>query len=245
MRSMIFIDTVSALYGKTNVLTDFSLEITEGGIYALIGPSGCGKSTLIKILCRIHTDFTGNIFYKGKDFFKQKLTIGYVPQNYGLLDWKTVEENIYLPFKLNKDISYNPKEVSEILRILEIGDILNRYPLQLSGGQRQRVALARAFLIKPDLLLMDEPFSSLDSFTSKRSQELFLRLWDKYNITSIVITHNIFEAVNVGRYILLMDKSTGKIRQQIENNTFGENNNIAKIELADEISESFKISLDV
>lgn len=216
---MISINNLFANYGTTEVLKNFSLNLITGNSYALVGPSGCGKSTLMKILCGIHTDFDGVISYNDKSFFKQKISIGYVPQNYGLLDWKTVKENIYLPMKLHGDKMVE-NESNEIIKILEIDDLLNRYPLELSGGQRQRVALARVFIYQPDLLLMDEPFSSLDSFTSNRSQRLYLQLWKKYNITTLFITHNIFEAVTISRDILLMDKKSGKIVEKIYNEAF-------------------------
>lgn len=216
---MISINNLFANYGTTEVLKNFSLNLITGNSYALVGPSGCGKSTLMKILCGIHTDFDGEISYNDKSFFKQKISIGYVPQNYGLLDWKTVKENIYLPMKLHGGKMVE-NESNEIIKILEIDDLLNRYPLELSGGQRQRVALARVFIYQPDLLLMDEPFSSLDSFTSNRSQRLYLQLWKKYNITTLFITHNIFEAVTISRDILLMDKKSGKIVKKIYNEAF-------------------------
>ena len=111
-------------------------------------------------------------------------------------------------------------EVSEIINSLEINDIQNRYPSQLSGGQKQRVALARAFISQPDILLMDEPFSSLDTFTSEASQRLFLRLWEKYKVTTLFITHNIHEAVSIGEHIIVMSKSPGRIIHQVENPLF-------------------------
>jgi len=237
---VISIKNLSASYGKTKVLNDFCLGMEQGQSYALIGPSGCGKSTLLKILCGIHKQFTGSILYDGKPYFDQNIAIGYVPQAYGLLDWKTVKENIFLPAKLNKSKVTNIKEADEIIRTLEIEDLLHRYPLQLSGGQRQRVALARAFIYQPDLLLMDEPFSSLDSFTSARSQQLYLELWKKYNITTLFITHNIYEAVSVCKHILLMDKLSGSIIEQTENVSFGSTDKNEQTQLANKIMNLFE-----
>lgn len=237
---MISISNLSSSYGKTKVLDNFCLHLNKGESYALIGPSGCGKSTLLKILSGIHKEFSGEITYQNQPFFSQKVTIGYVPQNYGLLDWKKVKDNILLPLKLNKSKSYNKSEADEIIQTLEIEDLMDRYPLQLSGGQRQRVALARAFIYKPDLLLMDEPFSSLDSFTSINSQKLFLKLWEKYNITTLFITHNIFEATATCKQILLMDKKSGKIIDQIANNSLFEKENTQQIQLASRILNLFE-----
>lgn len=225
--------------GKERVLQNFNLSLHENESYALIGPSGCGKSTLVKILCGIHTEFDGLIHYNGKPLFEQEISIGYVPQAYGLLNWKTVKDNIYLPYILDKTKKLEEKEANEILSTLELNDLLEKYPLQLSGGQRQRVALARAFILRPDLLLMDEPFSSLDSFTSANSQKLYLELWKKYNITTLIITHNIAEAVELGKTILIMNKQSGKIIDKLDNKSFLSTNKQPKLEEMEKVLELF------
>ncbi len=217
---MLSIGHLSVKYGDTEALNDFSLSIRTGEIYSLIGPSGCGKSTLLKVLCGIIKDYDGEISLNDKTFSPKGTSIGYVPQSYGLLEWKTVKENIYLPFKLSPDKSFKEPEVNEIIHSLEIEDLMDRYPSQLSGGQKQRVALARAFVSQPDILLMDEPFSSLDTFTSEVSQRLFLRLWEKHKVTTLFITHNIHEAVSIGKHIVIMSKSPGKIIHEVENPLF-------------------------
>lgn len=238
---MIEIKDLSASYsdGKEKVLRNFSLTLEEKESYALIGPSGCGKSTLIKILCGVHTEFSGAILYNNKPLFSQNLSIGYVPQSYGLLNWKTVKVNIYLPYILDKTKSVDEREAKEIISILELEDLLDKYPLQLSGGQRQRIALARAFILRPDLLLMDEPFSSLDSFTSANSQKLYLELWKKYNITTLVITHNIAEAVELGKTILIMSKESGKVIKELDNPSFLSDNKLQKLEEMDKVMNVF------
>lgn len=237
---MISIQNLSAYYGKTEVLTDFNMDIQLGESYALIGPSGCGKSTLIKILCGIHKQYSGKLLYEGRDLATQSIKIGYVPQTFGLLDWKTVRENIYLPLKIRKGDTINHEDIDEIIHVLEIEQLLNRYPLQLSGGQRQRVALARAFIFNPDLLLMDEPFSSLDSFTSARSQELYLQLWKKHKTTTLFITHNMHEAIKISKRILLMGKSSGIILDQIDNKAFESGDNLEQLNLINQIRQTFE-----
>lgn len=237
---MITIKDLSASYGQTRVLNNLSLNLIQGESYALIGPSGSGKSTLLKILCGIHKEFTGSVFYEGEPFFDQNIKIGYVPQTFGLLDWKTVRENIYLPLILNNEKTVSNDSISDIIDTLEIADLLDRYPLQVSGGQRQRVALARAFAYRPELLLMDEPFSSLDSFTSARSQELYVKLSLKYNITTLFITHNIFEAVATSQHILLMDKHSGRIQDTIENTAFNKANKQLQLDVTSDIMTLFE-----
>lgn len=237
---LISVQNISASYGQTKVLKGLCLSLIQGESYALIGPSGSGKSTLLKVLCGIHKEFTGDILYNNHSFFDQNISIGYVPQTFGLLDWKTVKDNIYLPLKLNREKKVSEDSICDIINTLEINDLLNRYPLELSGGQRQRVALARAFAYRPELLLMDEPFSSLDSFTSARSQKLYLKLSQKYNITTLFITHNIFEAVATSQRILLMDKSSGKIQDEIKNISFNSDNKQEQLEVTSNIMNLFE-----
>lgn len=217
---MLLISNLNVSYGETKVLNDFSLSVNDGEIYSLIGPSGCGKSTLFKVLCGIRKEYSGEINMDGKRVSPQEIRIGYVPQHYGLLDWKTIKDNIFLPSKLDKKRTLPQSEIDYIIDSLEIGELFDRYPSQLSGGQKQRVALARAFISQPQLLLMDEPFSSLDTFTSETSQKLFLRLWKKYRITTIFITHNIYEALAIGKHIVLMSKAPGRIVEEMENVLF-------------------------
>jgi len=241
---MLSINNLSVAYGGEKVLTDFSLNLADGEIYSLIGPSGCGKTTLLKVLCGIKKDYTGNINYNAVNVDDKSVSVGYVPQNYGLLDWKTVEGNIYLPLKLDKSKKISDDENQDILTSLEINDLLKKYPSELSGGQRQRVALARAFVTRPSLLLMDEPFSALDTFTSSASQELFLRIWSKYKVTTLFITHNIMEAVSVGKHILMMSKTDRKIISQVENIYFEEpENETGKMRLATEVKKMFENSI--
>ena len=233
---MISINNLSAKYGQVKILNNLSLDLEKGYIYTLIGPSGSGKTTLLKVLAGIKKDYTGTILYNGKAIEQQPVSIGYVPQNYGLLNWKTIEENIRLPLLLNKNKSHVNAEYQDILQSLEIEDLLKRYPQELSGGQKQRVALARAFISQPDLLLMDEPFSALDAFTAKASQKLFLRIWSKYKVTTLFITHNINEAISIGNQILLMGKTSGKISEKINNSFLEEmGDNIEKLNQSEKI----------
>ena len=241
---MISIKNLSVKYGQAEVLSDFSLDLVRGNIYSLIGPSGCGKSTLLRVLCGIKKDYTGSIEYDGSLIGERKISIGYVPQNYGLLDWKTAGENIFLPLKLDKTKQPREKETKDILQSLEIEELTAKFPCELSGGQKQRVALARAFVSQPDLLLMDEPFSALDAFTSAASQKLFLRLWNKYRVTTLFITHNIHESVSVGQHILLMGKTSKKVIKHVENDTFGlDDNQQEKFRLSGEILNMFEKNL--
>lgn len=240
---MLSIKNLTVKYGSSEVLKNFSLNLENGEIYSLIGPSGSGKSTLLKVISGIKKDFSGEIFYNGKTIKKQSLSIGYVPQNYGLLDWKTAKNNILLPFKINNKEKLQTDDYETIISSLEIRNFLDKYPSELSGGEKQRVALARAFIMKPDLLLMDEPFSALDSFTSDISQKLFLSLWDKYKVTTLFITHNINEAISLGKHILVMNKTSKKIDNEFDNPFFGQSSmNDKKYDFYNEIKKTLETS---
>ena len=214
--SFLSIQGLHIAYKDNQVLQNFSLEVLEGSIYAIMGPSGCGKSTLLKSICGIIPS-KGNIMLKGEPVNPVKHTLGYIPQHYGLLDWLTVSENLSVGEKICKT---SASQKDRIIDQLEMTNWLHHYPQQLSGGQQQRTALARAWILQPDLLLMDEPFSSLDTFTAEKSRELFLQLWKKRKTTTIFVTHNLQEAVRMGKYIILLSKQPAKVLEVIENPLF-------------------------
>ncbi|MBP8820371.1 MAG: ATP-binding cassette domain-containing protein, partial [Syntrophomonadaceae bacterium] len=161
----------------------------------------------------------GSVLIDGQIINPKSQRIGLILQNYGLLPWKTVYQNAMLGVKIK-----NQPPVEEysnyIFRKLGIDNLLNRYPKELSGGQQQRVALARAFILKPDLLLMDEPFSALDAISREEMQELFLNIWKENNVTTIFITHSVDEALYLGRKIVVFSPSPGRILKVIDNPCF-------------------------
>jgi len=200
-------------------LDGLNINIDRGDIYTFIGPSGCGKSTFLYVLSGILRDYSGSVLIDGQIINPKSQRIGLILQNYGLLPWKTVYQNAMLGVKIK-----NQPPVEEysnyIFRKLGIDNLLNRYPKELSGGQQQRVALARAFILKPDLLLMDEPFSALDAISREEMQELFLNIWKENNVTTIFITHSVDEALYLGRKIVVFSPSPGRILKVIDNPCF-------------------------
>jgi NitT/TauT family transport system ATP-binding protein len=233
---MIQIENVSISY-KTKkeyyaVIDDLSLTIRKGEALIILGPSGCGKSTLINALAgTIHID-RGIIYFvaenKKEPLNPQKHKIGIIPQNFGLLPWKTVRDNCMLPIKIRQknnafDASKkNSKDViDKIYDSLGILNLLDRFPKELSGGQAQRVAIAREFIQKPDLLLMDEPFSALDEITREEVRELFLKIWELNQTSTILVTHSIEEALYLGNRIIVMGKHMGELKYEMENPYFG------------------------
>ncbi|MBB65653.1 MAG: ABC transporter ATP-binding protein [Waddliaceae bacterium] len=181
-----------------------NLSIEAGERCAIIGPSGCGKSTLLYLLAGILDPIRGTISIKQST--PQRRDTAIILQDYGLLPWKTVEQNVLLGLKIrgqNKDSHF----VETIMSQLKINELRKRYPHQLSGGQKQRVAIGRALVLEPDLLLMDEPFSALDAPTREALQDLILHLCSQSQITTVFVTHNIEEAAVLGERIFLFSEN--------------------------------------
>jgi len=205
-----------------DALQNMDIEFSLGETCAIIGPSGCGKSTLLKVLAGIIKKFTGSVEINGELFMPHKQKIGFIPQNYGLLPWKNVYENIRLGVKIkHKHHSEYEEDLTLLLQQLGLRGLEKRFPGELSGGQQQRVSLARSFLLKPDLLLMDEPFSALDAMTREEIQNIFLQVWRKYSISTILVTHHVEEAVYLGRKIVIMSAFPGTVSTVIDNPLFG------------------------
>lgn len=209
-----------------NALGPISLNIASGETYAFIGPSGCGKSTLLNVLSGGIKHYTGEISLSGEIINPIKHSIGFIPQNFGLLPWKTVRQNCLLALKI-KGIPIDEtiqERINYILEKLNIISLLERFPKELSGGQKQRVAIARAFIMNPTLLLMDEPFSALDAITREEAQELFMDIWNSFRTTTLLVTHSIEEALYIGKKIVIMSPCPGTIVEIIDNPLFNTEN---------------------
>ncbi len=205
---------------KIKALDRLTLNIGKSEIYTIIGPSGCGKSTLLYVLSGINTDYSGQVSISGGCIDPRQQRIGLILQNYGLIPWKTVYQNAMLGRKIKKDNCALSEFSHCMFQQLGISELLHRYPKELSGGQQQRVAIARALLMKPDLLLMDEPFSALDAITREEIQELFLRLWQEHRVTTIFITHSVDEALYLGSHIVVLSAAPGRVVEKITNPCF-------------------------
>lgn len=220
---MIEVKDLSVKYGGKNeevpALDKINIEIATGEIYTFIGPSGCGKSTFLYVLSGIFRDYTGTVLIDGRPVDPSKQRIGLILQNYGLLPWKNVYQNIMLGLKI-KGQGRQDQYHHYILQQLGIDQLLDRYPKELSGGQQQRVAIARAFLLQPDILLMDEPFSALDAISREEMQELFLKIWQEHNVTTVFITHSVDEALYLGSKIVVFSAAPGRIMQVLDNPCF-------------------------
>lgn len=206
---------------ENEVLSDISFAAGQGDISVFIGPSGCGKTSLLNILAGNVKNYAGSVTLDGEPINYKTRAVGLVAQDYGLLPWKTVYKNIVLPINIKKlRLDDYEEKISRIMEILQIKDIKNRFPSQLSGGQKQRVALAKTFILDLDLLLMDEPFSALDSITREQAQKLFLDIWEIKKPVTVFVTHSIDEAVFLGSSIKVLSPLPCQIIETIENPLF-------------------------
>jgi len=220
---MIDIRGLSVNYGNESALKDINLNISKNSTCAIIGPSGCGKSTLIYALAGLIKPSGGQIFINGEELKKVRRDTGVILQNYGLLPWKKVWQNVALGLKVRGyDKSVIADKVHSILEELDMLPYKDKYPAQLSGGQKQRVAIARTLVTQPDLLLLDEASSALDEITKEHIQNLILNIYKKNPITIVFVTHSIEEAVFLGKKIVVM--GAGCIKSQIHNPYFGDEN---------------------
>ncbi len=198
-----------------HVLDDVSLRIEAGQFVTIIGPSGCGKSTLLRIAAGLLHPDRGTVSIFGESPQNARAaSIGYVPQTPSLLPWRTVLANVELALRFRARTGHQPPDVGTAREMLErfgLAAVLDRHPHELSGGMQQRVAIARSFIIDPLILLMDEPFSSLDELTREAQGRELLRLWQWNQKTVLFVTHSVSEAVAFSDVIIVMASSPGRI----------------------------------
>ena len=213
------IRNVSKQFGDFQALRDVSLDIASGELIALLGPSGCGKTTLLRIIAGLETADVGTIHFSGEDttdVHVRERNVGFVFQHYALFRHMTVFENVAFGLRV-KPRSERPseaqikKKVMDLLKLVQLDWLAERYPSQLSGGQRQRIALARALAVEPKVLLLDEPFGALDAKVRKELRRWLRRLHDELHITSIFVTHDQEEALEVADRVVLMNH--GRVEQ--------------------------------
>ncbi len=199
-----------------SVLKNINLDIRENEFVCIVGPSGCGKSTLLRILAGLEASTEGRVVYRGQTLNKPTREIGLVFQNYSLMPWLNVEDNIALGLdfkKLPREDKQNT--VDKYLKIIGLESFRRSMPHELSGGMQQRVAIARSLANDPDVVLMDEPFGALDAYTRIQLQKELLRIWQQDKKTIIFVTHSVDEAIYLADRIILMSKRNGSIEQDI------------------------------
>jgi sulfate transport system ATP-binding protein len=206
-------------FGAFTALGDVSLDFPTGELVALLGPSGCGKTTLLRIIAGLETADGGQVLLEGEDASDthvRERQVGFVFQHYALFRHMTVFENVAFglrvkPRKERPSDAEIRRKVHELLNLVQLDWLADRYPPQLSGGQRQRIALARALAVEPRVLLLDEPFGALDAKVRKELRRWLRRLHDDLHITSIFVTHDQEEALEVADRVVLMDH--GRVEQ--------------------------------
>lgn len=203
------------------VLRDISFSVPDAGSLAVVGPSGCGKTTLLYLLAGLLAPSSGSVTINDREVGRPGKT-GFILQDFGLLPWRTVWENVCLGMKIARlDRSTQARRAEHLLDELGLLAHRDRFPQSLSGGEKQRIAIGRALATEPDLLLMDEPFSSLDALTRENLQNFLLRIWKRRGLTMILVTHSIEEAVFLGQVILVLGRRPGSVRRMIDNERAG------------------------
>jgi NitT/TauT family transport system ATP-binding protein len=230
-------DLTFAYPDQAPIFEGFTWRVAGDEAWTVVGPSGCGKSTLLYLLAGLRSPSAGKVRVAGQPLFRPRPRTGLILQDYGLLPWATVAQNAALGLRVRRfygpDGRHAPagsrltgpqidQRVSFWLARLGIDALAGKYPAQLSGGQRQRTAIARTLAMNPDLLLMDEPFSSLDALTREDLEKLTLELRVETGVTTVVVTHNIEEAVFLGRQILILGQPPHREAQIVDNPAAGQ-----------------------
>jgi len=213
------IENITKTFGQFSALKDVNLKIPTGELVALLGPSGCGKTTLLRIIAGLETPDSGRILFDGEEATRRNVkdrNVGFVFQHYALFKHMTVFDNIAFGLTVKPKAIRPAKavirdKVNDLLKLIQLEHVAKSYPAQLSGGQRQRVALARALAVEPQVLLLDEPFGALDAKVRLELRRWLRRLHDEIHVTSVFVTHDQEEALEVADRIVVMDK--GKVEQ--------------------------------
>jgi sulfonate transport system ATP-binding protein len=198
--------------GTLLALKDILLTINPGEFVCIVGGSGCGKTTLLRIIAGLETEFEGAVFLDGKKLSGTGLDRGVVFQEHRLLSWLTVHDNVGFGLA-GRPPEQRSRDIRHYINLVGLDKFEYEYPHQLSGGMSQRVAVARALAGRPEVLLLDEPFASLDALTRMRMQQEILRIWEAEQTTVVLVTHDIEEAVYLADRVVIMSPQPGTIRK--------------------------------
>lgn len=205
-------------FGDLLVLNDISFDVKKGEFLCIVGPTGCGKTTFLNCITKLYKPTSGEILVNNEPVDLRKHNIAYIFQEYSTMSWLTVEQNVAFGLKMKKmPENVIKKEVAEVLEMVGLTKYKDYYPSELSTSMLQRVVIARAFAVKPELLLMDEPYGQLDVELRFKLEDELLNLWRKTGTTVIFITHNIEEAVYLSQNILILTNKPTTIKTKMEN----------------------------
>lgn len=220
MKPLLEVRDVSLVYhtlsGETSALSHISFQLMPGEFLAVVGPSGCGKSTLLNLICGLLKASSGTILMDGKPVASGNAHIGYMLQKDHLLEWRSIYRNVLLGLEIRKEITPQKLDlIEEMLHTYGLDKFRNARPSQLSGGMRQRAALIRTLALKPDLLLLDEPFSALDYQTRLNVSDDIGRILKKEHKPAILVTHDISEAISMADRVLILSARPATIKKEV------------------------------
>lgn len=211
------IKDLSMHFDTLSVFDDINLHVGDNEFVSILGPSGCGKTTLLRIIAGIEQAATGKVMVGGEETRKPRPDTTLVFQNFRLLPWRTVEDNVAYGLRLRRKNKTKARvEAQPYVKMVGLEGREKKYPYELSGGMQQRVGLARALAIQPDILLMDEPFGALDAQTRELMQDELMRIWSADRKTVIFVTHSIDEAIVLSDRVIVMQSNPGRIVEDIQ-----------------------------
>lgn len=216
--TIVKVNHMTKKFGDLLVLDDVSFDVKKGEFLCIVGPTGCGKTTFLNCITKLYEPTAGEILINDKPVNLKEDNIAYIFQEYSTMSWLTVEQNVAFGLEIKKKPKdFIKKEVDEVLEMVGLTKYRDYYPSELSTSMLQRVVIARAFAVKPQLLLMDEPYGQLDVELRFRLEDELLNLWRKTGTTVIFITHNIEEAVYLSQNILVLTNKPTTIKAKLEN----------------------------
>ncbi|MBQ4236462.1 MAG: ABC transporter ATP-binding protein [Treponema sp.] len=216
MLGNIKIQNVNKSFDDIHVLNNFTLDIQPGSFVSLIGPSGCGKSTLLRIIGGLEKKFQGEVLLDGEKIKKAGSDRGFAFQGSNLFPWLTVYGNVAFGLKARKIFKEKKQDVTDIINLVGLKGFENSYPHQISGGMQQRASLARALVGHPKVLLLDEPLGALDAFTRMNLQDEILRIKKENDMTMLMVTHDVDEAIYMSDKVVVMSARPSKVEAIID-----------------------------
>lgn len=227
------VDSLGKSFGDIEAIRSLSFEIREDEFVSIVGPSGCGKTTLLKCMSGLLAPTSGSVVFRGQPVVAPPAELAIVFQDYSrsLFPWMTVQDNVMLPLKKRRGMGPKDVLVRESLEAVNLTRFAGHYPWQLSGGMQQRVAIARALAYQPKLLLMDEPFASVDAQTRGDLEDLVLRVRREFGVTVVLVTHDIDESVYMGDRVIILGKPPTTVQEVLDVDLPAERDQIATKEL--------------
>ena len=202
--------------GAVQALSDVDFQVGDGEFVCIVGPSGCGKTTLFRIIGGLDPATSGDVFLSGEPVTGPSQDLGIVFQEYHLFPWRTVRGNVAFGLEqADAGETERRRRVEEMLRLVGLGEAADSYPSRLSGGMKQRVAIARALAVDPEILLMDEPFGSVDAQTRSMLHEELLDVWAETDKTVLFVTHDVAEAVTLADRVVVMAPTPGRVQEVV------------------------------